>query len=59
MLDTVPGSHPMTIAADKAYGTRDFVAACRQRGVMPHVASNRTTKMVAPSCRTVEAMLRA
>jgi transposase len=42
MLDTVPGAHPKTVAADKAYDTRDFVAACRQRGVTPHVARNMT-----------------
>ncbi len=40
MLDTVPGAHAKTVAADKAYDTRDFVAACRQRGVTPHVARN-------------------
>ena len=40
MLDTVPGCHPKTIAADKAYDTRDFIDACRQRRVTPHVASN-------------------
>jgi transposase len=42
MLDTLPGAHRKTLAADKAYDTRDFVAACRQRGVTPHVASNTT-----------------
>jgi len=42
MLDTLPGSHPKTIGADKAYDTRDFIAACRQRRVTPHVASNDT-----------------
>ncbi len=42
MLDTLPGSHPKTVAADKAYDTRDFIAACRQRRVTPHVASNDT-----------------
>lgn len=26
MLDTLPGKHPRTIAADKAYDTRDFRA---------------------------------
>jgi hypothetical protein len=40
MLDTVPGAHPKTVAADKAYDTSDFVDACRQRGVTPHVARN-------------------
>jgi transposase len=42
MLDTLPGAHPKTLAADKAYDTRDFVHACRQRRVTPHVASNDT-----------------
>jgi transposase len=42
MLDTLPGKHPKTIAADKAYDTRDFIDACRQRRVTPHVAANDT-----------------
>ena len=42
MLDTLPGRHPRTIAADKAYDTRDFVQACRERRVTPHVASHAT-----------------
>ncbi len=42
MLDTVPGRHSKTIAADKAYGTRDFIDACRQRRVTPRVARNGT-----------------
>jgi len=42
MLDTLPGKHPKTVAADKAYDTRDFIAACRQRNVTPHVASHAT-----------------
>lgn len=40
MLDTVPGTHAKTIAADKAYDTHDFVAACRRRRITPHVAAN-------------------
>lgn len=31
----------MTVAADKGYDTRDFVRACRDRHVTPHVAQNR------------------
>jgi len=31
-----------SIAADKAYDTREFVAGCRQLGVTPHVAQNST-----------------
>ncbi len=42
MLDTLPGKHARTIAADKAYDTRDFVQACRERRVTPHVASHVT-----------------
>lgn len=30
----------MTVAADKAYDTRAFVRACRDRNVTPHVAQN-------------------
>jgi transposase len=42
MLDTVPGSQRKTVAADKGYDTRDFIAGCRQRRTTPHVASHRT-----------------
>lgn len=40
MLDTVPGASPKTVAADKAYDSADFIAACRKRNVTPHVAQN-------------------
>lgn len=40
MLDTVPGKHSKTVGADKAYDTADFVADCRDRKVIPHVAQN-------------------
>ncbi len=42
MLDALPGKRAKTIAADKAYDTRDFIAACRARRVSPHVATNDT-----------------
>ena len=42
MLDTLPGSHPKTVAADKTSDTRDFIAACRRRRITPHVAANDT-----------------
>lgn len=42
MLDTLPGKHRKTVAADKGYDTRDFIAACRQRRITPHVASHTT-----------------
>jgi hypothetical protein len=40
MLDTVPGHQPKTLGADKAYDTADFIADCRARNVIPHVARN-------------------
>lgn len=42
MLDTVPGEHPKTVGADKAYDTHDFIHECRERKVTPHVATNDT-----------------
>ena len=42
MIDTVPGRHAKTLAGDKAYDTRDFVSACRDRRVTPHIASHTT-----------------
>lgn len=42
MLAKVPGCGPKTVAADKAYDTKDFVANCRARGITPHVAANNT-----------------
>jgi hypothetical protein len=44
MLDTVPGTRPKSLGADKAYDTQDFVAACRERNVTPHVAGNDTRR---------------
>ncbi len=40
MLDTVPGKSPKSVGADKAYDTADFIAGCRERNVIPHVAQN-------------------
>jgi IS5 family transposase len=36
--DSAPGA--ATLGADKGYDTKDFVAACRERDVTPHVAQN-------------------
>ena len=41
MLDRLPArTGRRTVAADKAYDTRDFIARTRQRGFTPHVAQN-------------------
>jgi transposase len=38
MLEKVPGPRRITVGADKGYDTRDFVTACREMNVTPHVA---------------------
>ena len=40
MLEQLPGGYRVTVGADKAYDTRDFVAECRHLKVTPHVAQN-------------------
>jgi hypothetical protein len=41
-----------TLAADKSYDTRDFVATVRALGVTPHVAQNTTHRRSAIDGRT-------
>lgn len=38
MISRRPGNHPITVGADKAYDTRDHIAALRGLGATPHVA---------------------
>jgi len=41
MVDaSVPGTKRITLGGDKEYDTADFVEACRERKVTPHVAQN-------------------
>jgi transposase len=40
MLERLPGDKRVTVGADKAYDTKDFVAECRNIKVTPHVAQN-------------------
>jgi transposase len=45
MLDeSVPGEGDITLGGDKGYDTQDFVAGCRERNVVPHVAQNKHTR---------------
>lgn len=44
MLDALPDTRRRSVGADKAYDTTDFVAACRERNVTPHVACNDTRR---------------
>jgi transposase len=53
MLDRLPARRRRrTVAGDKAYDTRDFVARTRQRGFTPHVAQNTTNRRSAIDGRT-------
>jgi transposase len=40
LLEQIPGGHRVTVGADKAYDTKDFVCECRNMNVTPHVAQN-------------------
>ena len=40
MIEAVPGPHRITVAADKGYDTRDFVAGVRAMTATPHVAQH-------------------
>ena len=40
MIEAIAGDHRVTIAADKGYDTRDFVAETRHMNATPHVAQN-------------------
>jgi transposase len=53
MLDNnLPGQRRITLGADKAYDSRDFIEACRERNVTPHVAQNDTRRRSAIDGRT-------
>jgi transposase len=43
MLSHVPNSHRITLGADKNYDTEDFIMACRDWNVTPHVACRQST----------------
>jgi transposase len=47
-----PRARRRTVAADKGYDTRGFVADCRDLGVTPHVAQNTTRQRSAIDGRT-------
>lgn len=50
----LPGTRRMTVGADKAYDTRDFVNSCRDIGITPHVAQNNTNRSSAIDERTTQ-----
>ena len=52
MLERLPGRHRITLAADKGYDTRDFIAGLREMGVTAHVAQHTTGRRSAIDART-------
>ena len=52
MVEDLPGSQRVTLAADKAYDTADFVAEMRRLGVTPHVTQNTKGRRSAIDGRT-------
>jgi hypothetical protein len=52
MIQNIPGDQPVTVGADKAYDTKDFVAEARQMHATPHVAQNQKRRNSAMDGRT-------
>jgi transposase len=52
LIESIPGDHPVTVGADKAYDTKDFVAESRQMNATPHVAQNNKRRKSAIDGRT-------
>lgn len=43
-VEKMPATRRVTLAGDKNYDTRDFVATVREMGITPHVAQNETRR---------------
>lgn len=52
MLGSLAGENRITVGADKAYDTKDFVRALRMLNVTPHVSQNDTNRKSAIDKRT-------
>ena len=52
MIERRPGAHRITVAADKGYDTRDFVAGLRSMDATPHIARHTTGRRSAIDGRT-------
>jgi len=51
MIAQIPGDNRATVAADKAYDTKDFVKQCRVNNVVPHVAQKENSAIDARTTR--------
>jgi len=52
LIEDLPGQQRITVAADKGYDTRDFVAELRAMHVTPHIAQHTTGRRSAIDART-------
>jgi transposase len=52
MIEKIPGNETVTVGADKAYDTKDFVAEARNMNATPHVAQNNKGRKSAIDGRT-------
>jgi IS5 family transposase len=52
MIETLPSAPRITVAADKGYDTRDFVAELRHMRVTPHIAQHTAGRRSAIDART-------
>lgn len=52
MIEGLPGAHRITVAADKGYDSRGFVAALRSMHATPHLAQHTTNRRSAIDGRT-------
>ena len=52
MIGALEGAHPITLGADKAYDTLDFMTGLRRLSVTPHVAQNNKGRRSAIDGRT-------
>jgi transposase len=52
MAEDLPGTHRVTLGADKGYDARDFIAELRHMEITPHVAQNDTNRRSAVDKRT-------
>jgi transposase len=53
MAESLPGTHRVTLGADKGYDTGDFVNELRNMEITPHIAQNDTHRRSAVDKRTV------
>jgi transposase len=52
MIEAIPGDHRVTVAADKGFDTKEFVAETRNMNATPHVAQNNKGRKSAIDGRT-------